>query len=209
MRRIRHVDPARSIQSNARGVPEPPRPSRRPLPSKDDPSGPAHVVDPHDPVVARVCDIRTRTQQRRTTGELARFRAMLEAERARLIAQLQALTSRAREVGRLGGFDAADPSDEDIGDVVSMLFERERELVLESTVQHMLQQVEEAFARFEAGTYGNCKRCGRPIGSARLRVLPSATLCVRRTAQGIGGRHQAVRLRATSGEAAQTMSDAQ
>lgn len=50
------------------------------------------------------------------------------------------------------GFDAADPSDEDLGDVVSMLFERERGLVLESTVQHMLQQVEEAFARLEAGT---------------------------------------------------------
>jgi len=132
--------------------------------------------------------IPTRRQQSRTTRELARFRVILEAEHARLAAQLQALTSRVREGERLEGFGVDDPSDKGIGDVVRMLFERERGRVLESSVRQMLLQVQEALGRLEAGTYGNCKRCGRQIGSARLRVLPSATLCVpcKELAEGIG-----------------------
>ena len=33
---------------------------------------------------------------------------------------------------------------------------------------------EHTLAKFDAGTYGICERCGRPIPLARLRVLPEA-----------------------------------
>ena len=35
-----------------------------------------------------------------------------------------------------------------------------------------------AIARWDAGDYGVCKSCGRPIPVGRLRVRPMATLCV-------------------------------
>ena len=41
-----------------------------------------------------------------------------------------------------------------------------------------LQQVDEALARMDAGTYGVCANCGRPIPVARLRVRPFAQYCV-------------------------------
>jgi len=69
--------------------------------------------------------------------------------------------------------------DEDLADVASSTFEREKGLALESSVQQMLAQVEDALVRLQEGTYGICHRCGDPIDVARLRVLPFATLCIR------------------------------
>jgi DnaK suppressor protein len=40
------------------------------------------------------------------------------------------------------------------------------------------EQTEHALARIEAGTYGVCESCGKPIGKARLQAFPRATLCV-------------------------------
>ena len=41
-----------------------------------------------------------------------------------------------------------------------------------------LQQVDEALARMDAGTYGVCLNCGNPIPAARLEVRPFAEHCV-------------------------------
>lgn len=41
-----------------------------------------------------------------------------------------------------------------------------------------LQQVDDALARMDAGTYGVCADCGTRIPIARLRVRPFAELCV-------------------------------
>jgi len=42
----------------------------------------------------------------------------------------------------------------------------------------LLKQVESALARFEDGTYGLCRDCGRPVDPARLEALPYAQLCL-------------------------------
>lgn len=41
-----------------------------------------------------------------------------------------------------------------------------------------LRQVDEALARLDAGTYGICANCGRPIPAARLEARPFAEYCV-------------------------------
>ena len=41
-----------------------------------------------------------------------------------------------------------------------------------------LQQVDDALARMDAGTYGVCLHCGRPIPAARLEIRPFAEYCV-------------------------------
>lgn len=111
--------------------------------------------------------------------EIAEFRRLLEDERTRLLAELEAMEEHTPEIEEQVGVDIGGGYDEDLADVASSTFEREKGLALESSVQHMLTQVEEALQRIEDGTYGICMRCGNPIDLARLRVLPSATLCIR------------------------------
>lgn len=40
-----------------------------------------------------------------------------------------------------------------------------------------LQAVEDALARLDAGSYGDCAHCGEAIPAARLLVQPAARLC--------------------------------
>jgi DnaK suppressor protein len=44
--------------------------------------------------------------------------------------------------------------------------------------QHELDLVVQALLRLDAGRYGACQRCGRPVGEARLRASPEARLCL-------------------------------
>ena len=111
--------------------------------------------------------------------ELEEFRKMLEEERERLTEELEAMEEHAPEVEEQVGMDIGGGYDEDLADVASSTFEREKGLALESSVQAMLAQVEEALSRIDDGSYGICQRCGAPIDAARLRVLPYATLCIR------------------------------
>jgi RNA polymerase-binding transcription factor len=41
-----------------------------------------------------------------------------------------------------------------------------------------LDEIDEAQARLEAGTYGACEECDEPIPLARLRAVPTARCCV-------------------------------
>ncbi|KZX21895.1 DksA/TraR C4-type zinc finger protein [Rathayibacter tanaceti] len=41
-----------------------------------------------------------------------------------------------------------------------------------------LHELEAARERLGAGGYGDCARCGRPIGAARLTARPTAELCI-------------------------------
>lgn len=79
-------------------------------------------------------------------------------------------------------------------DDATELFEREKSIGLEQTLQARLAQVEHALARLGAGTYGTCERCGRPIDKGRLDALPEATLCIdckSRTEEALArGRHE-------------------
>lgn len=49
---------------------------------------------------------------------------------------------------------------------------------LDEATRAEVAQLRDAIARFDAGTYGRCARCGRPIAPARLAAMPSATSCV-------------------------------
>ncbi|HLE78413.1 MAG TPA: TraR/DksA C4-type zinc finger protein [bacterium] len=111
--------------------------------------------------------------------DFASFRRLLVEERARLLEELEAMEEHTPEVEDQVGMDIGGGYDEDLADVASSTFEREKGLALESSVQQLLTQVEEALARIDEGTYGICVRCGNPIDSARLKVLPYATLCIR------------------------------
>lgn len=56
---------------------------------------------------------------------------------------------------------------------------RQRKQLLLARAKEQLSEVEEAIHRLENCTYGKCLGCGQPINPERLRVLPSASLCIR------------------------------
>ena len=57
-------------------------------------------------------------------------------------------------------------------------FELEKRLALERWLTEALVEVEHALKKYEAGTYGICDLCSRPIEPARLEALPQANLCL-------------------------------
>ena len=52
------------------------------------------------------------------------------------------------------------------------------DLILSQTESDILNATEEALARIEAGTYGVCEECGKPIAVKRLRAIPYTALCI-------------------------------
>jgi RNA polymerase-binding transcription factor DksA len=50
---------------------------------------------------------------------------------------------------------------------------------LDEVCRRELAAIDQALARIDAGTYGECARCGNPISPARLRALPAAVHCIR------------------------------
>lgn len=56
---------------------------------------------------------------------------------------------------------------------------QEVEIGLIDTESRLLREVTAALARIDAGTFGRCDDCGRPIGKSRLDALPYARQCVR------------------------------
>jgi DnaK suppressor protein len=53
--------------------------------------------------------------------------------------------------------------------VTSRLKERDRQKI---------RDIEAALDRLATGSYGKCEKCGRGIGTDRLRALPTTTLCI-------------------------------
>jgi DnaK suppressor protein len=73
------------------------------------------------------------------------------------------------------------------GDVATETFDRELDGGLQEGATRQLEQIDGALGRIEAGTYGTCTVCGKPIAAERLRAVPWATLCIddqRRQEQG-------------------------
>jgi DnaK suppressor protein len=110
--------------------------------------------------------------------ELDELRQRLQAERAELQVQLTTIeeTSFATSQSDISGEVAFDEENADAG---TFTFERERDLSIENNVRDLMGKIDRALARMEAGTYGICSRCGKPIEKARLKALPYADLCIK------------------------------
>lgn len=101
--------------------------------------------------------------------DLLRERARLLASRERLVED----TSRSLE-----DVTDEDGNDSHLADSASETVEREIELSLEDSADHLLASIDSALERLAAGTYGLCERCGKPIAPERLAELPYATKCI-------------------------------
>lgn len=103
-------------------------------------------------------------------------RGRLEALRADAAARAEAAASALSTLvhDRQGSND----DDEHDPEGVTLSSEWSRLSGLAEAAQSELQQVDDALARMDAGTYGICASCGRPIPDGRLEVRPFAEYCV-------------------------------
>ncbi|WP_116024966.1 TraR/DksA family transcriptional regulator [Thermomonospora umbrina] len=111
-------------------------------------------------------------EERWTDAELAEVRARLETEMTALGAEVAAAESQIAEG------DTSDGAGDDQADTGAKTQAREHEMALAHNSRDMMVQNERAIARMDAGTYGVCESCAKPIGKARLQAFPRATLCV-------------------------------
>ena len=109
-----------------------------------------------------------------TDEELASFRAALDADLAQLRDELA--MGEADLAGLIA--DSADGAGDDQADAGSKTFEREHEMSVNANTREMLDQALRAHRRLDAGTYGICESCAKPIAIGRLRAFPRATLCI-------------------------------
>ena len=109
-----------------------------------------------------------------TAAEVAEVRAELESEAISLRKEIDQSEYEIAE--RFG--DSVSQAGDDEADASSKLAQREHDLALTQNARELLDQTEHALERIDAGTYGECESCGKPIGKARLQAFPRATLCV-------------------------------
>ena len=113
-----------------------------------------------------------------TPSEIADLKARLLKERDELDEQLTTIedTSFATTQSDLSGDVGLDDEAADAG---TATFEREKDLSIEQNVRDLLQKIDRALSRIDAGTYGICERCGKPIEKARIKALPYVDLCIK------------------------------
>ena len=113
-----------------------------------------------------------------TPSEIADLKARLLKERDELDEQLSTIedTSFATTQSDLSGDVGLDDEAADAG---TATFEREKDLSIEQNVRDLLQKIDRALSRIDAGTYGICERCGKPIEKARVKALPYVSLSLK------------------------------
>lgn len=92
---------------------------------------------------------------------------------ARLVADLESELA-----GIITAQEADPPDDEHDVEGASVGFERARVTALLAEASAQLTALDAAAARVDAGTFGRCESCGRPIGDERLAALPATLRCV-------------------------------
>jgi DnaK suppressor protein len=111
-----------------------------------------------------------------TAEQQEALRRRLTAEHDKITADLSGLDA---EIVTLGLDQQVEGSvGNHIADDATDIMEQERDLAMMASLRERVRDIEHALARLEAGVYGQCERCGEPIGAERLEVRPFATLCI-------------------------------
>jgi len=102
------------------------------------------------------------------------LKQMLDDRRREIHAEVQGKMRGVREEGTWGGklnevLDAVESAEADI--------QEDLEFALVQMKSETLNKINDALARLETGTYGNCFDCGEEIAEKRLRALPFAVRC--------------------------------
>jgi RNA polymerase-binding transcription factor DksA len=108
---------------------------------------------------------------------LEKLRGLLIEERERHLRQATELQAEAEAL--VSEREQGDTQfDEESGEGDTISVERERDLMLSASARQAVDEIDQALARMEDGTYGLCTPAGRRIVVARLEAIPWADVCV-------------------------------
>ncbi len=94
--------------------------------------------------------------------------------KVRLEAQLAELEGRLSRIER----DLAETPDPDSSERAVQMEDDEALEGQAVVISSEIASVRRALERIDAGTYGECTRCGEPIAEGRLEARPEAALCI-------------------------------
>jgi RNA polymerase-binding transcription factor DksA len=118
----------------------------------------------------------------------ANVRDLLDEQRSSTLARIQAMTSDHDAI--VGTLADANIDDEHDPEGSTIAFERAQVAALLIEARAYLDELDQALARLEAGSYAICERCGGPIGTDRLAARPAARTCIScappRPGRGVG-----------------------
>lgn len=114
-----------------------------------------------------------------TRAEMNKYRSLLLALRKRIAGDLSDLDEEA--LRPTGGESAGNLSDVPIhpADLGTETFNEEIAVALVENEDRILLEIDDALARIENGTFGECENCHQEISKERLQVLPYARYCIR------------------------------
>jgi DnaK suppressor protein len=118
---------------------------------------------------------------------LAEQRQLLIQERAGYVRQAEELKAEADSLA-LEHEPGDVQFDEEGGEGGTSNVDRELDLVLSAQARSAILEIDRALVKLDAGSYGRCEQCGRPIPQARLQALPYASLCVACKSGGLSRR---------------------
>jgi DnaK suppressor protein len=99
------------------------------------------------------------------------LRSILEAKRAEIIREIRRARQDSVKTDR--------ESYAEVGDLVSASVEKERAFEYGEIGVQLLREIDTALQKLKEGTFGICEMCTKPIGIRRLKVMPSARLCIK------------------------------
>jgi RNA polymerase-binding transcription factor DksA len=106
---------------------------------------------------------------------------VLEKRRAELVAMRNRITGAITHLHEAeDGIDEHRPGRgrQHQAEQAAVLLDKEIDESVEGSVEHVVREIDDALARIDAGTYGLCAVCGKPIPEERLDAVPYAVLCI-------------------------------
>jgi RNA polymerase-binding protein DksA len=105
-----------------------------------------------------------------------RYRDILLEEQGRVTAALNHLHED--NSGSIEEDTEEETYDNHLADSATATLNREIDYTLEENAEHVLTAINDALLRIEAGSFGTCRRCGKPIAEERLEAIPYANRCI-------------------------------
>jgi len=116
--------------------------------------------------------------------DLNYFKKVLEEEKARVEAELNAIAKR-RVIDHHENWETIKPEmnimTADKSEMADVSEEIENRMGMEGELEERLNEVKAALERIKKGTYGICEVGGEPINQKRLKANPMARTCIKHT----------------------------
>ncbi|MCX5681685.1 MAG: TraR/DksA C4-type zinc finger protein [Candidatus Omnitrophica bacterium] len=110
--------------------------------------------------------------------KISKYQTILSELKEKIVSDIKQIAEHASPSERS---DSGDVSGHvmHLADVATDMYDREFSLGLASNDRELLQKIEKALKRIDAGTFGLCDQCQGSISQARLEALPYVDLCLK------------------------------